>query len=226
MSVSSVSVHTLRRLWKPIKQRLGGLEDFSETLVRFHRSISWLARAEDLRESGPDDDRLLCLWISFNGLYGCWNLKKAEPEPDVQSIARFQKLLFQRDKAGYIGGMLQDTRDTVMWILDSKHLNAWFWQAEPTAARSAQARKARFDARTWYATENWPMLFARVIERVYLLRCQLVHGAATHSSRLNRVALGHCCAWMDQCLPAVLMVFIDNATQADWGPICYPPLDE
>lgn len=38
-------------------------------------------------------------------------------------------------------------------------------------------------------SKNWTILLDRLIERVYLLRCQLIHGAVTCGSKLNRTAL-------------------------------------
>ena len=64
----------------------------------------------------------------------------------------------------------------------------------------------------------------QVLERIYLLRCQVVHGAATCGSQLNREALKHCTTMMRWLLPAILQVWIDNGSDLDWGPMCYPPM--
>ncbi len=61
-------------------------------------------------------------------------------------------------------------------------------------------------------------------ERVYLARCQLVHGAATYGGKLNRTALRRCVMMMQRLLPAMLMVWIDHGADEDWGPLCYPPM--
>jgi hypothetical protein len=59
--------------------------------------------------------------------------------------------------------------------------------------------------------------------RVYLLRCQVVHGASTHGSQLNRVSLGRCITLMDHLLCTVLQIWIDHGADEDWGAMCYPP---
>ena len=56
------------------------------------------------------------------------------------------------------------------------------------------------------------------------MRCQLVHGAATHAGKLNRTSLTRCVWMMKRLLPAFLMVWIDHGADEDWGPICFPPL--
>ena len=68
------------------------------------------------------------------------------------------------------------------------------------------------------------MLVDRALERVYLLRCQLVHGAATCGGRLNREALAQCAQFVQQLLNAILLIVIDHGRDEDWGPMCYPPL--
>jgi hypothetical protein len=59
---------------------------------------------------------------------------------------------------------------------------------------------------------------------VYLLRCQLVHGAATFGSRLNRIALRQCTNIMRLLLTAMLLVWVDHGADEDWGLLCYPPV--
>jgi hypothetical protein len=59
---------------------------------------------------------------------------------------------------------------------------------------------------------------------VYVMRCQLVHGAATYGGKLNRTSLKHCVTMIQKVLPALLLVWIDHGADEDWGPMCYPPL--
>ena len=68
------------------------------------------------------------------------------------------------------------------------------------------------------------MILERCLERVYLLRCQLVHGAATYGGKLNRTSLKRCVMLLDCLLPAMLHVFADHGADRDWGLLCYPPL--
>ena len=63
----------------------------------------------------------------------------------------------------------------------------------------------------------------RLLERIYLMRCQLVHGAATYGGKLNRASLRHCVTMLGHLLPAILLVLIDYGVDEDWGIMCYPP---
>jgi hypothetical protein len=68
------------------------------------------------------------------------------------------------------------------------------------------------------------MILDKLIERVYLLRCQLVHGAATCNGQLNRATLRSCDGILGYLLPAFMLTIVDHGTEENWGPLCYPPL--
>ena len=59
-----------------------------------------------------------------------------------------------------------------------------------------------------------------ILERVYLMPCQLVHGAATYGGKLNRTSLRRCVTMMQRLLPAFLMAWIDHEADVDWGGRC------
>jgi hypothetical protein len=68
------------------------------------------------------------------------------------------------------------------------------------------------------------MILERVVEPVYFLRCQIMHGAATHGSKLNRDSLRRCSILMWHLMHGMLTVWIDHGSQEDWGPLCYQPV--
>ena len=70
------------------------------------------------------------------------------------------------------------------------------------------------------------MVLDEILDRVYVMRCQLVHGAATYGGKLNRTSLKRCVMMMQRLLPALLLVWIDHGADEDWGPMCYPPMDD
>ena len=110
-----------------------------------------------------------------------------------------------------------------MSLLEDEHLSSFFWQ-DPSDKRAIKSKKAKYDARTWYIEKRWTMVLDRLLERIYLMRCQLVHGAATYGGKLNRTSLRRSVTMMGHLLPAVLLVWIDHGSGEDWGAMCYPPL--
>jgi hypothetical protein len=218
------SVRDLRRRWKPKKQKLlAELSDHS-TCVRLHRTFSWLQRCEAATDSADADLQLMCLWIAFNGLYGQWHQTRREPMPDRPSWQSFLTRILQLDSTGHAKAMLTAQRDLVMSILDDEYLSNYFWE-EPSDLRASKSKKSKFDARTWYVEGRWGMILERVVERIYLLRCQLVHGASTFGGKLNRATLQRCVTMLQHVLQAALLVIIDHGDGEYWGDMCYPPIE-
>ncbi len=175
-------------------------------------------------EQGQDADlKLICLWIGFNGIYGQWDAERKEPLADRQSWRRFLDRLLALDAGQRLSAMLLDQRDLVMSILDDEFLSSYFWE-DPGDLRAGKSRKAKYDARTWYLENKWRMVLDRLVERIYLLRCQLVHGAATFGGKLNRKSLDQCIRMMRHLLDAALLIIIDDGADEDWGTMCYPPI--
>lgn len=166
----------------------------SASCRRVHRSLSWLARVEELEaigaeaqpqpdpKYGPDpttawyDDALVMRWIGFNSLYGVWNEEYKEPARDLQSCTEFIKRVVDLDADEVIGDTLTEHRDLVMAILDDGFLDKYFWKS-PGEDKLRKARKAVRTGQRLYAEGRLFVLTDFVIRRIYNLRCQLVHGA-------------------------------------------------
>lgn len=223
MNSATPTVHELRRRWKPHKVRLQAIRPDHPTCIRFHRSCSWLARVEELDTSADADLALVCRWIAFNCLYGQWNGPDNSPRADRDAWRQFLTSILEIDATGHLGCALESHKRLILTLLDDKFLSAYYWQ-EPTEKRAAQARKLKHEALTWYLERRWALILDRAIERIYLMRCQLVHGAATHGGKLNRDSLRHCSTMLGHILPAILLAFIDHGADQDWGVMCYPPI--
>lgn len=221
--MTAPTVRDLRRKWKPHKERLNEIEAEHPTNIRFHRSCSWLQRAEQIIEKHDLDLAILSQWVAFNSLYGQWEDETRVPVSDTVCWRDFLDRMLKLDGSNYIVDALMENKPLVMSIFDDEFLSRYFWQ-EPTDARASKSKKTKYDARTWYLQGSWTMVLDRLIERIYLLRCQLVHGAATFNSSLNRTATRRCSQMMDHLLRAFLSVWIDHGADEDWGIMCYPPM--
>jgi hypothetical protein len=217
------TVHDLRHRWKPHKERLLVAGGEQPTSIRFHRACSWMARVEQMPDGQDHDLALVSLWIAFNSLYGQWDSQKREPRPDRESWRAFVDRILKLDRDGYVPGALQEHKRLVMSLLEDEYLSGFFWQ-EPSARRAGQSRKAAYNAQSWYIEQRWTMVLDETLDRVHLMRCQLVHGAATYGGRLNRTSLRRCVMMMQRLLPALLLVWIDHGADEDWGQMCYPPV--
>ncbi len=219
---SPKTVRDLRRLWKPKKERLNNEHDSHPTAIRVHRAFSWMAQAETMDESDMDMI-LICQWVGFNALYGQWDDEKREPISDRFSWKQFLDRILKLDKKGHVGETLIENKRLVIKIMEDEYLSKFFWE-EPTDVRARKSKKAMYDARTWYLEKRWVMIIERLTERIYLMRCQLMHGASTYGGKLNRTSLKYCSIMLGHLLQAIIQVIIENGADEDWGVMCYKPL--
>lgn len=219
---ANVTVRDLRRLWKPHKDRLHTTDAEHPTNVRFHRACSWLQRAEQATKDDLDL-ALLSQWIAFNALYGQWDHGNREPVADTECWKVFLERMIELDQSGHIADAFAKNKTLVMSIFDDEFLSRHYWQ-EPNGKRATQSKRTMFDARTWFVQNKWLMILDRLFDRIYFLRCQLVHGAATYNGSLNRTSIRRCSQAMDHAIRAFLMIWINHGSDEDWGIMCYPPL--
>ena len=224
MPKSSITVRDLRRLWQPHKERLSAEQSGHSTVVRFHRACSWIQQAEQGQDVKDLDHVLLSQWIAFNALYGQWDAEKREPRPDRASWRKFTDRMLRLDNQNSIIDALVDNKPLVITIYEDEYLCDHFWE-DPSDRQATRSRQAKFKARSWYVENNWTRILDDLLERIYLLRCQLVHGAATYNSSLNRIAIRRCSQMMDHLLTSFLLVWIHDGADKNWGEMCYPPMN-
>lgn len=181
-----------------------------------------MQRAEDAFKE-DSDLALLSHWIAFNALYGQWSAERKETLPDNASWKGFIERIHKIDNEGTIEEVLSSNKRLVMKIFEDEYLSRFFW-ADPSEKRAGQSKQIMYDSQTWFLQRKWLLIMDRLLERIYLLRCQLVHGAATYNSSLNRIAIRHCYLALDHLLRAILQVWIKWGVDEDWGVLCYPPL--
>lgn len=223
MAATTLTVRDLRRQWTPHKARLSAAQSDHPTAVRFHRACSWLDQVESLDSEQQSDIVLIQQWIALNALYGQWDGDAREPAADRQRWKEFLTQILAIDSSQHIQSVLVEHKRLVLAILGNAYLNRYFW-AEPTEQSKGRCERGEIQAHSWYVEKRWLVITEQVLERVYLLRCQVIHGAATCGSQLNREALKHCTTMLRWLLPAILRVWIDHGSDCDWGPMCYPPM--
>ncbi|MFO0905279.1 MAG: HEPN domain-containing protein [Pirellulales bacterium] len=226
-----ITVHELRRRWKPHKDRLVAERPAHPTPIRFHRAFSWLARVERLEEADVDL-ALISQWVALNALYGQWNSLAGMAVGDRESWRVFLDRVVDLDTDQLIARVLLDHQRLARSILEDAYLSDLFWQEPEAGAQStvqatvrATARRMRSNAQMWYFEKRYKLILDQVVERIYLMRCQLIHGAATYGGKLNRRSLRHCATMLKHLIPALFLVLIERGADEDWGIMCYPPLE-
>jgi len=198
----------------------------SEALaIRLHRAISWLQRAE---ANGDDHDtRFIQLWIAFNAAYaGEFDGERSERE----RVATFVSRLVAIDRQQQLHALLfQQFTGPIRQLIDSRYVFAPFWIAlrdydssERWKQRFDASRKAAMDAVLGQRTAE---LLTLILDRLYVLRNQLVHGGATWNSSINRAQLRDGCALLSALLPAMITLMMETDAFAG-DAIAYPLVPE
>lgn len=222
------AIRDLEARWAPTKQRLYREERENDLRTRVHRAASWLRRAETAQCEQDDDLALACRWFALNALYGRWDEERGETEGDQKSLNDFLDVIRALDDADgrFLPAAMEHRREEVLELFDSVHLSKNFWRDPGDDAARAARRRDRQPPRQWYDEQRHGRLVFESMRRIYFLRCQIVHGAATLGSRLNRGQVRAANRVLETLVPAMLAVVIDHGAGRDWGDLCYPPMNE
>ena len=189
--------------------------------IRVHRSLSWLKRSEEMPDDQPDL-KFMLLWVSLNALYSRWDGERNAPAHEASARSRFIVKICRMD-GGRVGQFFQRHRGLVKKLLEDPFLSPVFWRdpANPKAKGWA-TQDANYLDRNLRARE-WCKLLEQVSDRLYVLRGQLMHGAATGGGKLNRQSLKYCLTLLQLAVPLVVHVVIEHGAHDDWPDLCYPP---
>jgi len=64
-------------------------------------------------------------------------------------------------------------------------------------------------------------LFSIVLDRLYVLRNQVLQGGATYQSQVNREQVGDGVVLLSSIMPIIISIML-NSSEEDWGDIAYP----
>lgn len=197
-------------------------EDFPKaTLVRLHRALSWLKRAE--AEEADLDARFLFLWITFNAAYA---QELGEPSTERERLTRFLDRLLAVDAEARVQGLLFQTfPGPIRTLVDNRYVFEPFWKAlrehdgsQRWAEQFAASKRAALHA---ISTGETGTVLGIVFDRLYTLRNQVVHGGATWSSSVNRQQVRDGAAILGRLLPVLLALMIEHP-RLEHGEINYP----
>lgn len=189
--------------------------------IRVHRSLSWLKRASEFDARQPEA-KFLFLWISLNSLYSRWNAEKNAPDIDTHARRDFLARVCALDKESILA-MLRGSRGLVNKLLSDPFLADVFWRdpAHPKAKGWA-TEDSNFIDRNLKAADAVRVL-GQAVDRMFVLRGQIVHGASTGGSKLNRKGLNYCLLMLELLVPLVQQIVIERDCNDDWPALCYPP---
>lgn len=196
--------------------------------TRLHRSLSWLKAAGEQLQTNNLDQAFINLWISFSA---CFYIEGEEP------ISPFIEKLVALDSQQRIYTCLwNEYSHSVKALIKNPYVFAEFWQAQrlcneqleagETVAKVADAWRERFnqssvEALNYLSRKKVAPLFLIVLDRLYVLRNQVLQGGATYQSQVNREQVEDGVALLSNIMPIIVGIMLDSGDE-DWGDVAYP----
>ena len=189
--------------------------------VRLHRAISWLKCAE--QQNDNPDMQFVSLWIAFNACYAI-NLGKETFPSEKESFNDFIKKLVLHDKEQRFFNLLwHQFSVNVRQLIENQFLFKSYWDFHRNEITDWKRSfmKSVANGMTFLSNKDVPKLLIVVLDRLYMLRNQIMHGGATFESSANRSQLQSSCNILKLFIPLMIDIMIDNKEE-EWGDIYYP----
>ena len=204
-------------------------DDFNQVhSTRLHRSLSWLKAAGEQLQTENIDQAFINLWISFSA---CFYIEGEEP------ITPFiEKLVALDDQQRIYACLWNEYSNSVKALIKNPYVFAEFWQAQrlkgeqkegfEVGAEELDAWRSSFDqssveALNYLSRKKVAPLFSIVLDRLYVLRNQVLQGGATYQSRVNRDQVTDGVALLSSIMPIIISIML-HSSEEDWGEIAYP----
>ena len=192
--------------------------------IRLHRAISWIKCAEE-NEDNPDL-KFIALWISFNACYA---------EEEVQDVSLTEKKRFREFISKLVACDVDERIFHLLWhkfsgpirlLIDNQYAFAPFWNAQRGLDLNWERRfdQSKINSRHFLAHQQVPELLRVVLDRLYTVRNQLLHGGATYQSQVNRAQVKDAGKILQYLMPVIISTMMAN-THEDWGLINYPVVE-
>lgn len=197
--------------------------------VRLHRALSWLKCAS--QQIDNLDLRFVSLWVAFNACYA--NGEDADKDlGEREAFRTFVSKLVQHDTNNCIYNLLWDKfSGPVKALIDNRYVFQPFWEGQRSLAKGGSDAQwpQRFEhhkknSMQYLANQRVTLLLAEVLDRLYVLRNQLMHGGATFQSKINRTQVRDGCNMLAMLMPVLVAIMLD-AKDEDWGAIYYPVVE-
>ena len=199
---------------------------------RVARAIAWLEIAQ---HSNCDEIRFMLHWISFNALYGQGDKVHKSGGTDISMIENFLKAVVPHGEE-HLWRVLEENANSAQKILYLRQTYKRFWDAmyderdrrcweEEFKAENDKAMKAYEKRNIAYEKRNIMEFLAILFRRLYVVRNQLMHGAASaninNHSRRNRTQVKNGIELLSKLVPTFVYI-VAQADDINLGQIPYP----
>ncbi len=187
--------------------------------IRVWRAMSWLERVEQATDI---EDRFIRSWIGLNALYGRLDDDR-RAWGDHEALGAFLSLVWRLDDEGLIQHVLCSRQLDVLRLIENRFLYDKFWLA-PDHDHGHDMHRIVREMMPRFGTQRMLPILQVLLDRLYVMRNQVFHGASTKGSSLNRRTLIQSADLLGRLLPVMITVMIRHGIQEDWGEICFPPV--
>ncbi len=208
-----------------LRDRLREIRDNMDSAhaTRLHRAVSWLRCAETYAEN-DDDICFISLWIALNSSYAIDDPSQEKYEREGFQV--FAHRLVELDNQERVYNCLWNNYSGfVRLLIDNQFVFGPFWQAQRTGSQDWERKfeYSRKKAKSALVNSEVEVLLSIVMDRLYVLRNQLVHGGATYQSRVNREQVKNGKKMLLELVPVFIELMFDQ--KQDWGDIYYPVIE-
>ena len=209
-----------------LKQKLKTIADKNDENdnIRLHRAISWLKCAEE--HSDNIDLKFITLWISFNACYADNDNHNISLTEKVRFKAFLERLVKLDEDHQFFKLLWYKFAGPVRLLIDNQYAFKPFWDANRGVkiAWETYFNQSKIDSRNYLANQQVPELMGLVLDRLYTVRNQLIHGGATYQSKVNRSQVKDASEILSFLVPLMIDIMITNINE-DWGTINYPVIE-
>lgn len=185
--------------------------------TRLHRAISWWRAA--LEQEVNPDLQFITAWISLNAC--CLTSENLMSETDFLPL--LQRIV-ALDKEQAIYNMLwHEYSNTIKALIKNPYVYAPFWAAQRGECDDwkNQFDRSSVEALNYLSRKRIPELLNITVDRLNVLRSQVLCGGATYQSRINREQVETGAQLLMTLLPVMLNIMLVNPDEP-WGELAYP----
>lgn len=216
------TLNTADELKAALKLKQTQLE--GQTATRLHRAISWLQCAE---EASSVDMEFIALWIAFSACCSI-DLQGDHPLQDHDQFIRFINLLVEHDQSRKIYSCLwEEYSGHVKALIRNPYVFHSFWvsQRQGNDEWEPLFNQSSVSALNALARGRVSDLSSIVLDRLFVLRNQLIYGGATYQGRVNREQVEDGAGLLGTLLPIIIEIMMVT-DHVNWGEIAYPVINK
>lgn len=205
-----------------LKKKIKKHSEIPETLaIRMHRAISWLKCAEENADNF--DMQFIALWISYNSCYAIDEKSETDFTERKQFNEFITKLVSHDHEKRFHSLLWNKFSGPVRLIIENQFVYKPFWESQrgENVNWKKQFEKSIEDANRFLSKNEVAKVIEIVLDRLYTLRNQIMHGGATYKSKVNRSQVRDGCNILKLFVPIIIDIMIENNNE-DWGEIYYP----